>query len=247
MCEFLPEFTRAIVASYLMRDDMCGNELRKHCNNIIIKDMRNGNTYKNGVLHSFEDEPASNKITCKEWYKDGVLHREDLPARITLNRIDGRLFEYYYYNGEIHRGDGPAIKEYCISEEYYDILHEKKLSIDQIQKHHFNLYKEYWVINNKKHRDDEPAEIHYSADGVELKYIWYQNGKKHRSDDSPAEVHCFPNGNIYMLKWYTHGKIHRENDMPSLLIYNSEGMIIKQKYYINNTFHREDTIGEANE
>ena len=41
----------------------------------------------------------------KEWYKDGVYHREDGPA---VEYADGN--KYWYKDGKRHREDGPAIE-----------------------------------------------------------------------------------------------------------------------------------------
>ena len=48
---------------------------------LLIKEIRNENTYGNGVLHSFNDEPAEILFGTQKWYKHGLLHRDnDLPA-----------------------------------------------------------------------------------------------------------------------------------------------------------------------
>ena len=95
-----PEFMFAIVAAYLPVRE--GFHLRRVAGNIIFRHVdTDGNTYKNGVLHSYNDLPAIRK----EWYKDGELHRDgDMPAIIESNR------QVWYKNGKIYReGDNPAI------------------------------------------------------------------------------------------------------------------------------------------
>ena len=73
---------------------------------LLIKEIRDGNTYANGVLHSFNDEPAENNSNgMKIWFKNGELHRDnDLPTVIWPGKI-----KMWYQNGKIHRDNGPAM------------------------------------------------------------------------------------------------------------------------------------------
>ena len=238
MCDFFPDFVCAITASYLV-DDICGDELRKMCNGIIIKDMRNGDTYKNGVLQSFDGEPARIRDTFKEWYKDGKKHNEDFPAKIEIN-AEGRLTEYYFTNGVLHRDDGPAFIEYCIKEEYYNEYYYEYFSkegirknISSIDRRQFNLYTEIWFRNGSKHRDDGPAKTHWRADGPLFMQVWYQNGMKHRGNDEPSNIEYYPNGSLYIEMWNSNGKCHREGDLPSFIMYSPEGEPILRKWYID--------------
>ena len=60
--------------------------------------------YENNKLHR-EDGPARETVEgYKSWHINGVLHREDGPAVI---KEDGT--HYWYVNGKLHRIDGPAI------------------------------------------------------------------------------------------------------------------------------------------
>ena len=236
MCDILPDFINAITASYLV-NDICGNELRKWCNGIIIKDMRNGDTYKNGALHSFDGEPARIRKTYKEWFKDDKLHNDDSPAKIEI--IAGRLIEYYYSNGILHRDDGPAYIEYCIEGKYYDDYfrnNELKKDISTINKRHFNICSERWFQNGKEHRDDGPAVSHWRADGTLYMNIWYQNGKKHRNDYEPADIEYYPDGVLHLERWYQNGKCHRLDDEPAVIIYNNEGSVIAHKWYVDDVY-----------
>jgi hypothetical protein len=70
--------------------------------------------FKNGLLHR-EDGPA--RILpegCTFWYKDGKLHRENGPAVV---RVGGS--QKWYLNNELHREDGPAIQYPDGKNEYY--------------------------------------------------------------------------------------------------------------------------------
>jgi|SRR5690606_16973430 len=59
-----------------------------------------------------------NVVECengdKFWYKNGLLHREDGPAR---EYADGD--KYWYLNGILHREYGPAIERLNYSKEWY--------------------------------------------------------------------------------------------------------------------------------
>ena len=72
----------------------------------LIKEERKGKTYANGVLHSFDDNPAEIEADGTQmWYKNGDLHRDnDLPAVIKPTGS-----QKWYKNGKLHRdGDLPA-------------------------------------------------------------------------------------------------------------------------------------------
>jgi hypothetical protein len=60
-------------------------------------------TYANGLLHSFNDQPAVDNADRKEWYSFGMLHRDhDQPAQI----FGGDGPEIYFFYGELHRANG---------------------------------------------------------------------------------------------------------------------------------------------
>ena len=73
--------------------------------------------FKNGELHSFDDEPAIiHRNGDKYWYKNEVLHRDgDLPAYIGINGV-----KQYYKNGKLHRdNDLPAVIDIDRDKWYY--------------------------------------------------------------------------------------------------------------------------------
>ncbi len=55
----------------------------------------------------------------KEWYKNGLRHREDGPA---IEYFNGD--KYWYLNGKQHREDGPAV-EWFIGDKYWYLNGEK--------------------------------------------------------------------------------------------------------------------------
>jgi hypothetical protein len=131
----LPHEINALISTFLEKE---GDILRKHCGKVMIKEIRNGQTYGNGVLHSFNDIPAliwnnGTQVWYKngkrhrdndlpavmgngyEWYKNGERHRDnDMPAIIWPNGT-----QYWYKNGERHRDNGPAIIYSDGKKEYY--------------------------------------------------------------------------------------------------------------------------------
>jgi hypothetical protein len=145
----------------------------------LVKEERNGCTYANGVLHSFDDKPALIDVNGTQyWYRQGHGHRDgDLPAvintkiqlwlkegcihrendRPAIIQADGNQF--WAKNGEIHReNDQPAI-----------------VQADGTRQ---------WFKNGKLHREnDNPAIV--QANGT---HFWVKNGEIHRENDNPAII-----------------------------------------------------------
>jgi len=97
-----PEFMYAIIATYLEQSE--GDLPRRLAGSIVIREERKGKTYKNGVLHSYNDVPAVVNGADKEWYKDGVRHRDnDKPA------IETPFRKEWWVHGVLHRYRRPAI------------------------------------------------------------------------------------------------------------------------------------------
>lgn len=85
------------------------------------------------------------------WYYDGKLHRDDGPAILQSNGL-----EFWYQHGEKHRDDGPAVISSSLTE--------------------------FWCQRGRLHRLDGPALINANGDKS-----WYRRGLLHR-DDGPAIV-----------------------------------------------------------
>lgn len=142
----LPAYESALVASFL--DGQEGDFFRKTSEDVEIKEVRNGCTYKNGALHSYNDRPAVNNEEKQAWYKDGQLHREgDKPALIEHSFT---TVTSYYINGKLHRDcDMPALESFQFSQWYKNgLLHrdgDLPAVIDETQ------YE--WWLNGKRHRD----------------------------------------------------------------------------------------------
>ena len=154
-----PEFMFAIICGYLPSSE--GDDLRRVSGNVVFRhEDKYGRTYKNGLLHSYDDKPANDINGCKVWYRNGKQHRcGDEPAYIHKFGNNSPVFvKKWYKNGELYRdGDKPA---------FMDVNWEE------------------WWKNGKLHRDgDKPAVINGS------RQEWYKDGKRHREGGLPAFIY----------------------------------------------------------
>jgi len=149
-----PEYMFAMIAAFL--PDREGYHLRRVAGKVAFRSVdKHGNTYRNGLLHSFNDQPAINGYR-QEWYKNGDLHRGgDLPAI-----VEGNLQEWYN-DGKLHReGDRPAHHDDEVELWYFDgLLHREgdkpAVVVGEGRKE--------WYRNGKRHRDCERPAI---IDGI---------------------------------------------------------------------------------
>ncbi len=115
---------------------------------------------------------------------NGVLHSDaDYPS-VIIHRSGGLLCEKYYFEGKLHRVEGPAIINYYTDSIYISVLYFR---------------------NGMKHREDGPAFIKYQANcrvGSELYYI---HDKLHR-EDGPAKISYNKSGIIQSEQYYIHNK-----------------------------------------
>jgi hypothetical protein len=128
---------------------------------------KQGCTYKNGLYHSFDDQPAIVTPNWSwEWCKDGKWHREgDKPAVIEEG---GHVFKYYD-NDFLHRIGGPAVT--CDKEnfthEWWDNGKRHRIGGPAV----YDDYFQAWWENGKLHRIDGPAVVHKNY------YMqWWENG-----------------------------------------------------------------------
>ena len=113
-----PEYMFAIIAAYLPESE--GDDLRRVSGKVVFRHDKDGCTYKNGVLHSFNDYPARiNQNGMMYWYVNGQLHRNgDLPAIVSPNTSN--YYRAWYKKGRCHRdNDLPAIKYSDGTDEWY--------------------------------------------------------------------------------------------------------------------------------
>jgi hypothetical protein len=104
-------------------------------------------TFKQFILENGQAKKATGSDGTQVWYYNGKVHRTDGPAYI---RPDGT--EEWYINNKRHRLDGPAV--------------ENKNG------------KKEWYVNNKRHRLDGPAYIW--SDGSKA---WYVDNKEMTEDE----------------------------------------------------------------
>jgi hypothetical protein len=73
----LPKEMYAEIARFL-GDDFPGKGFRLAAGTVQIRDDINSRTYLNGVLHSFDDQPAVITVLgSRKWYHNGLLHRDN--------------------------------------------------------------------------------------------------------------------------------------------------------------------------
>lgn len=58
-----------------------------------------------GYLHPFSNGMCTYRNGDVGWYVNGILHREDGPAFITIEET-----KFWYINNQRHRIDGPAVE-----------------------------------------------------------------------------------------------------------------------------------------
>jgi len=107
-----------------------------------------------GARHREDDKPAIITDSTEEWWVGGFMHRENKPAVIRHLIHDWEqenpmfVKEAWYFNGELHRLDGPAItlqneiKEYYIYGKYMD-EHTFNKVVKYITKFANNMKKSY--------------------------------------------------------------------------------------------------------
>lgn len=123
------------VYCYKEKEEVEVKEYKDNYGKTVCKEWR-----KEGKLHRDGDLPAVEYIRgSKQWWKNGVPHRDgDLPAVIYAN---GR--KEWWKHGKRHRDNGPALED---------------------------SKGKYWFKEGKRHRDNGPA-IEY-ADGEK---VWIEN------------------------------------------------------------------------
>ena len=143
---------------------------------LLIKEIRDGNTYANGVLHSFNDEPAKSTTYYKSWWQYG-RRDNDLPAMVWDDES-----QMWLQHGEIHRdNDLPAIISHSGTKKWYRYgnLHRD----NDLPSIIYSDGSQEWHQNDQLHRDNDlPALI--CPSGTKK---WFRRGLLHR-DKGPAVV-----------------------------------------------------------
>jgi hypothetical protein len=73
---------------------------------------------------------------------------------------------------------------------------------------------EMYYREGRLHREDGPADVWRSVDGLTTVEKYYREGRLHR-EDGPALVWCYANGST-MEQYYRNGELHRE-DGPAVV------------------------------
>lgn len=156
--------------------------------------------YNHGKV-SRHDGPAS---TCREaveggeiritelWMIDGVLTREDGPAKVVIQGQHSH--EIWYYQGLVHRSNGPAVT----------IISPIDGSPESFE------HRVSWYKMGKRHCADGPAIVvmmNMPGNLLIVDQQWYEEGVRHR-DAGPAVVEYLA-GQPFKCKHYHRGVLHR--------------------------------------
>lgn len=68
-----------------------------------------------------------------------------------------------------------------------------------------DMYHVKWYIDDRLHRENEPAHIVYDTEGNELKVIWYHHGEIHR-DEGPAIIEYNKDHNVCSREYFHNGE-----------------------------------------
>lgn len=111
------------------------------------------------------------------------------------------LYDFYFFNGKLHRDDGPAAIDYWNRR-------SKKYKISAFR----------YYLNGLKHRDDGPAETRYDEKGNLLLHKYWKYGKLH-CENGPAKI--IYGGNIYGIhgrtEYYLNGTSHSKEEYEERL------------------------------
>lgn len=149
------------------------------------------------------------------WYWNGQIHRDDGPAVI---RSADQTQEWWQHARK-HREGGPAVVVPDCCEEWWHNGKQHRIGAPAVQW----LDGPYsWYVNGVLHRTDGPAVADMYGQ------YWWQHGKKHRAD-GPA-VECY-DGTEW---WYCEGRLHR-TDGPAITDIAGD-----KHWYIHGQRHRVD-------
>ncbi len=195
-------------------------------NNNIKKIKRDNVTFvlENGLLHNTLGPAVfSDDLNYKEWYINGVLHREDdLAAMMYLNED----FYSSAKNGRISEGYISGLKKptFLIGEESWYMQGEWENDSGSI------FFYKNGVVDN----GDEPAII--SNNGNKR---WYKDGFLHRENDLPATESKF------LIEWFKHGLAHRENG-PAAIFFLPQDEVLNKWYLEGKQYTEEDFLSIYN-
>ena len=103
------------------------------------------------------------------------------------------------------------------------------------------LSEEYY-LNGKKHREDGPASIYYRENGSVEFEAWDRDGKLYRNpEDGPTLIDYYPNGNVARERWcWRYIDEKHRTDGPALIYYNEDGSVERKEWWRYDKKHRTD-------
>ena len=142
--------------------------------------------------------PEHGNCIKEVWKKDGILHRVAYPA-ITIRVAATRkiIEKQYYLNGVPHRDDGPSTTEWLANgvarREAWQVhgSHHREDGPAFIIRHPETgeITFEYWSLNDVTHRIGKAASVTTDEEtGIITEESWIQNGKYYRADGGPVYI-----------------------------------------------------------
>jgi len=161
------------------------------------------------------------------WSCNGVLHREDGPAKTITHLQSGRaVLKQFYEYGRLHRNDGPA--EILIMREGDTGVLEREVSFYQ------------YGIRKREH--GKPAVETYDESSGRLIGEIFTNdqGDYHREGGPAVWWRCGNSGVMRLESYYVNDTLHRTNG-PALVERDPiTGIITEESYFLNGHRHRTD-------
>lgn len=104
---------------------------------------------------------------------------------------------------------------------------------------------EEWTLDELIHREDRPAYIVKTLDGVKILEAWYLNNKTHRVN-GPAAIERFTDGSLALEVWSLNDQRHRDPEQgPAITIWRKDGQLFQEHWYLNDQHHRDPEQGPA--
>lgn len=128
-------------------------------------------------------------LTYTKLFRDKIANSISCPSRIKYFISTGGFTRVvrmeYYFNGKLHKEDGPAVIEY--REDLFS-----------------SLCKHSYYFNGKLHRLDGPASIIYYRNGNPKCKEWYRNGIPYNKN-GPTNISYRKNGTMKFRKYQGQG------------------------------------------
>jgi len=178
-------------------------------------------------------QPVTDKFGTVSWFWRGEIHREDGPA---IEWANGD--KEWCRNGQRHREDGPAVEYADGGKAWFrdgQLHREDGPAVEHVDGH------KVWYRNGQRHRDDGPA-VEYANGDKE----WWRNGvpvEPFTESMDPDELEAIATSVLGpqpvtdkkgTVRWYWRGQLHRE-DGPAIERANGT-----KGWWRNGKRHRDD-------